>query len=49
MFFKCCRVYTRIYLNRDGTAYVGFCPKCTARIEVKVAPHGTNTRFWTAE
>ncbi|HOJ32122.1 MAG TPA: hypothetical protein PKY35_14140 [Candidatus Hydrogenedentes bacterium] len=49
MWFKCCHVYTRIYLNRDGTAFVGFCPKCGARATVKVAPGGSRSRFWKAE
>ena len=49
MTFKCCNVYTRIYINRDRTAYVGFCPKCTAKVEVKIGPGGTDARFFTAE
>ena len=47
--FKCCRVYDRIYLNRAGTAYVGHCPKCAAKMEVKVAPGGSKGKFWTAQ
>lgn len=46
--FKCCNVYTRVYLNRDGTAYLGHCPRCTARITVNVSPTGKRSRFWTA-
>ena len=48
MHFKCCNVYARIYLNKDGTAFVGWCPKCTAKVGVKVSPVGTNARFFAA-
>ena len=47
--FNCCNVYTRIYLNAAGTAYVGYCPKCTAKIELKVGPGGSSSRFWNAK
>jgi len=47
--FKCCNVYTRIYINRAQTAYVGYCPKCTAKVEIKIAPNGCPSRFWFAE
>lgn len=47
--FKCCHVYTRVYLNKAGTAYTGNCPKCAAKIEIKVGPGGSDSRFWTAE
>lgn len=47
--FKCCHVYYRIYLNRSGNAYEGGCPKCGARIRVRVAPGGSKSRFWTAD
>jgi len=47
--FECCRVYTRIYLNGAGTAYVGHCPKCAAKVEIQVAPGGSKAKFWTAE
>jgi len=42
-------VYARIYLNRAGTAYVGHCPQCAAKMEVKVAPGGSKGKFWTAQ
>ena len=49
IFFKCCKVYSRIYLNTKGTAFVGWCPKCAAKAEVKVSPQGSDTSFFTAE
>ena len=47
--FKCCSIYTRIYINKAGTAYVGRCPKCTAKITLKVGARGKDSRFWAAQ
>lgn len=46
--FRCCNVYTRIYKNRRGDAYVGWCPKCGGRIDVRIAPYGSEERFFIA-
>ena len=46
--FECCHVYGRIYKNKEGTAYVGKCPKCLKNVMVKVGKEGTNNRFFRA-
>ena len=49
IYFRCCKVYQRVYINREKTAYVGWCPKCSRRAEIKIGPKGTDLRFFTAE
>ncbi|RME69111.1 MAG: hypothetical protein D6781_09330 [Verrucomicrobia bacterium] len=46
--FVDCRAYGRLYLNGDGTAYVGRCPRCGAPVRVAVGAHGTSQRFFLA-
>ncbi|HWR82933.1 MAG TPA: hypothetical protein VN285_06505 [Candidatus Deferrimicrobium sp.] len=48
MHFKCCNVYSRIYLNKREDAFVGWCPKCAGPVKVNVSPQGTEGRFFTA-
>ncbi len=47
--FRCCHVYARIYLNAAQTCYAGHCPRCAARIELRVASDGVSERFFLAE
>jgi hypothetical protein len=46
--FTCCDVYSRVYVNRDESAYEGNCPKCAKRVRLKIGPGGTDARFFTA-
>ena len=46
--FECCDIYSRVYPNRERTAYVGHCPRCAKRVEFKIGQGGTDSRFFRA-
>jgi hypothetical protein len=48
IYFDCCKVYQRVYINKTNTAYIGWCPKCCRKAEVKIGPDGVDTRFFIA-
>jgi hypothetical protein len=47
--FKCCNIYSRIYINKKKSAFVGWCPKCGAKMEVLISPTGKKKNFFIAE
>ena len=44
--FDCCDTYSRIYINREETAYMGNCPRCAKPIQVQIGYGGTSVRFF---
>ena len=46
--FASCACYGRLYLNDEGTAYVGRCPRCGHPYAVRVGPGGTDQRMFVA-
>ncbi len=47
--FAACRVYSRLYKNRAGTAYEGRCPRCGKFVQVPIGGHGTSARFFIVD
>jgi len=48
IFFRCCKIYSPIYRNRDATAYAGHCPKCLRPAKIPIGPGGSSSRIFEA-
>lgn len=46
--FASCHCYGRLYINDDGNAYVGRCPKCYTSYAIRVGPGGSDSRMFIA-
>lgn len=44
--FKCCKIYNRIYINKQRDAFVGWCPKCARKVTLKISPDGEESQFF---
>ena len=49
VYFRCCRIYQRIYRRPSDDRYIGRCPHCLRTVEVRVAPDGTADRIFEAQ
>ena len=50
IWFECCHVYGRLYKNKEGSHYVGRCPKCLRSVKVRISAeseNATNRRFFS--
>jgi len=46
---KCCNLYVRAYINVEGKAYIGWCPRCAAQVRIDITQDGGSTdRFFEA-
>jgi transcription elongation factor Elf1 len=46
--FKCCNTYSRVYIDKQESAYKGACPRCGKRVSLQIGEGGTEARFFSA-
>ena len=46
--FECCNIYRRIYINKDGNAYEGRCPKCFGEVKIIIGQDGSEKSIFRA-
>ena len=46
--FECCNIYRRIYINKEGNAYEGRCPKCFGEVKIIIGAGGSEKRIFRA-
>jgi len=46
--FQCCRVYSRIYLDKKKKMFAGHCPRCGAKLNILISDSGSESRFFVA-
>lgn len=49
VYFSCCNIYARIYLNEKLKAYTGNCPICRKAVRVGISDKGTKQRIFTTD
>ncbi|HOQ89903.1 MAG TPA: hypothetical protein PLO53_10600 [Candidatus Hydrogenedentes bacterium] len=49
IYFSCCRVYARIFLNPNRDTFTAHCPRCARPLRIRITPDGCTDRFWIAE
>lgn len=47
LWFRCSGQYARAYRQRDGSCYIGHCPKCAQAVRFPIGPGGTGERSFT--
>ena len=47
--FECCNIYSRVYINKDRTAYAARCPRCGKPLRVEISPDGSDSRFFSVK
>jgi hypothetical protein len=46
LYFACAHAYGRAYKQRDGSCYMGRCPKCGKTVDFPIGEGGTSRRMF---